>query len=206
MKRTVMDRRALLRIGALLPGAAALMASPAAAAPDATCEPTRRDNKGPFYLSGAPRRASIAGPKEPGERLRIRGTVMAADCRTPLAGALVDVWQADASGEYHGRGENFRLRGQILSDARGEYEFDTIKPGSYDLGGDLRPAHIHFTVSSPEYEPVTTQLYFAGDPQLGEKDPCGRGCDSNDPGRIIRPSREGDSLPTGRFDIILKKA
>lgn len=201
-----LDRRTLLRLGAIIPGAAALLAAPASAAPDAPCEPTRRDNKGPFYIDGAPRRAVIAAREEPGERLRIEGRVLAADCKTPLAGALVDVWQADASGEYHGRGADFRLRGQILTSARGEYEFETIKPGRYEMGGDLRPAHIHFTVSSPEYEPVTTQLYFAGDPKLGENDPCGRGCDSNDPRRIIRPAKDGAGPPAGRFDIILRPA
>ena len=200
-----LDRRTMLRLGAIIPGAAALMAAPATAAPDAACEPTRRDNKGPFYLSGAPRRAVIAAPGEPGERLRIEGRVFAADCKTPLAGALVDVWQADASGEYHGKGEEFRLRGQILSNTRGEYAFETVMPGRYHLGGDLRPAHIHFTVSSPEYEPITTQLYFAADPKLGENDPCGRACDSNDPRRIIRPAKEGSGPPSGRFDVILKK-
>lgn len=205
MGHRVMDRRALLRLGALLPGAAALMAAPAAASPEAGCLPTKGDNRGPFYISGAPRRTSLAGPGEPGERVRIRGRVLAADCRTPLPGALVDVWQADASGEYHGRGENFRLRGQMMTNARGEYEFDTIKPGQYDLGGGLRPAHVHFTVSSPEYQPVTTQLYFTGDPNLGESDPCGRGCDSDDPRRIIAPARGGSGPSTGRFDIILKK-
>ena len=113
-----LDRRTLLRLGAIIPGAAALMAAPAAATPDAACEPTRGDNKGPFYLSGAPRRTVIAGASEPGERLRVEGRVLAADCKTPLTGALVDVWQADASGEYHGKGEDFRLRGQILTNAR----------------------------------------------------------------------------------------
>jgi catechol 1,2-dioxygenase len=206
MNHTGIDRRSLLRLGALLPGAAALMAAPASAVPDGTCEPTRSDNKGPFYISGAPRRTSIAGPREPGERVRIRGTVLAADCRTPLAGALVDVWQADATGEYLGRGEQFRLRGQILTNARGEYEFETIKPGQYDIGDGMRPAHIHFTVSSPEYEPVTTQLYFAADPQFGEKDPCGSGCDSDDPKRIIQPKKDGRGPAVGRFDIILRPA
>jgi len=206
MERSAMDRRRLLRLGALLPGVAALMAAPAAVSPGEGCEPTRSDNDGPFYLPGAPRRSKIAGPEEPGERLQIRGTVMAGDCRTPLAGALLDVWQADASGRYHGRGEDFRLRGQLMTNARGEYEFETIRPGQYDMGGGRRPAHIHFTVSSPEYQPLTTQLYFAGDPNLGKDDPCGRGCDSDDPRRIIRPEREGSGPGTGRFDIILRRS
>jgi catechol 1,2-dioxygenase len=206
MNRAALDRRALLRLGAFIPGAAALMAAPSSATPAGVCEPTRPDQDGPFYLKGAPRRTSLAGPSEPGEKLRIRGTVLSADCRTPLAGALLDIWQADASGEYHGRDENFRLRGQVFTNSRGEYEFDTIKPGQYDLGRGRRPAHIHMTISSPEYEPLTTQLYFAGDPNLGRNDPCASGCDSNDPNRIIQPRKEGTGPALGRFDIILKPA
>jgi protocatechuate 3,4-dioxygenase beta subunit len=35
-----------------------------------------------------------------GQRLVVEGTVYAADCRTPLAGASVAVWQTTAAGEY----------------------------------------------------------------------------------------------------------
>ncbi len=150
------DRRSMFIRALALPAALLLPARRASGA--ATCEPTESDFQGPMYTPGAPRRSVLAGSREPGERLRIRGTVFGPDCRTPVPRALLDVWQADAEGRYHDERESYRLRGQLLTDARGQYQIDTIRPGGY--GG--RPAHIHFTVSAPGHEPLTTQLYFRG--------------------------------------------
>jgi len=192
------DRRSILLRALTLPAALFVSARPATAAGRDSCDPMESDFQGPMYTPGAPRRSVLAGPKEAGERLRIRGTVFGPDCRTPLRRALLDVWQADAAGHYHDEREDYRLRGQILTDDRGQYQIDTIRPGGY--GG--RPAHIHFTVTAPGHEPLTTQLYFRGDPVL-DHDSCGPACNTNDPHRIIVLSR----LPAGSagtFDVVLK--
>jgi catechol 1,2-dioxygenase len=115
-----------------------------------------------------------------------------------VARALLDVWQADAAGRYHDEREAYRLRGQILTDGRGQYQIDTIRPGGY--GG--RPAHIHFTVGAPGHEPLTTQLYFRGDPVL-DHDACGPACNSDDPHRIIELARQPAGFG-GTFDVVLK--
>ena len=180
--RHPVNRRSLLRWTLAMPGALVGFASASrpveAAGP---CRPTEPDVEGPFHIPGA----VIARAAERGDRLRIHGVVFGPDCRTALPGALLDVWQADADGRYHDEGENYRLRGQILTGSRGEYELETIRPGSYDMGGGLRPAHIHFVISHPAHEAVTTQLYFRGDPNLGPHDACGGDCRSGDPHRII---------------------
>lgn len=192
------DRRSLLGSLLLLPAALLLSARRTSAAETKACLPTESDILGPMYEPGAPRRSTIAGPDEPGERLRIRGTVFGPDCRTPLPKTLLDVWQADAKGNYHDAGEQYRLRGQILTDARGRYEIDTVRPGGY--GG--RPSHIHLTVSAPGHASLTTQIYFRGDPAL-DHDSCGRGCNSDDPHRIIPLGRRAAGLG-GTFDVVLK--
>ena len=194
------DRRSLLGHLLLVPAALILTARRTSAAQKDPCVPTEADFLGPMYEPGAPRRSAIAGKDEPGERLRIRGTVFGPDCRTPLPKTLLDVWQADAKGNYHDAGEQYRLRGQILTDARGRYELDTVRPGGY--GG--RPAHIHLTVSAPGHASLTTQIYFRGDPQL-DHDSCGRGCNSDDPHRIIALGRQAGGL-AGTFDVVLKAA
>lgn len=190
------SRRSILTRVLALPAALALTArrSPA----EEVCAPTESDFKGPMYLAGAPRRAMLAGPKEPGERLTIHGTIFGPDCRTPLPRTLLDVWQADAKGEYHWQDEDWRLRGQILTSDRGKFSFETIKPAGY--GG--RPAHIHFTISAPGHEPLTTQLYFKGDPRL-DHDVCGAACNSDDPHRIIELAKGARGLG-GRFDVVLR--
>ena len=190
------SRRSILTKVLALPAAITLGAREARAAN--ACTATEADFKGPMYLAGAPRRTALAGPKEPGERLTIRGTVFGPDCRTRLSRTLLDVWQADANGEYHWKDEDFRLRGQILTNERGEYELATIKPGGY--GG--RPAHIHVTISAPDHRPLTTQIYFQGDPKLSH-DECGGACNSDDPHRIIALAKTGGVL-AGTFDVVLE--
>jgi catechol 1,2-dioxygenase len=196
-----LDRRSILLWAAGIPAAIAFAARRAFAS---ECAATQQDFLGPMYVPGAPRRSVLAPPNEPGERVRIRGTVFGPDCKTPLSKALVDVWHADAKGNYHGANESYRLRGQILTNERGEYEFDSVKPGNYgDLSG-MRPAHFHMTISSPGHEPLTTQLYFKGDPYLGH-DMCGPDCHSDDPHRIIELARQPKGL-LGTFDVVLKAA
>ena len=199
MEKPDLNRRSLLARALALP-AAFLAAREAAAAPRDACLPTESDFKGPMYVPGAPRRSVLAGPKEPGERLRIRGTVFGPDCRTPVPRALLDVWHADAHGEYHWQDEAWRLRGQILTNDRGAFEIETIRPAPY--GG--RPAHVHFTISAPEHQPVTTQLYFKGDPKL-DHDTCGSACNTDDPHRIVEPAKMAGEL-VATFDVVLKSA
>ena len=70
----------------------------------------------------------------------LSGTVYGPDCRTPLPGALLDVWQADHAGHYDIKEPAnltdrtpFRLRGRLLTDAQGRYEIETIVPGRYPI-------------------------------------------------------------------------
>ncbi len=201
MTQSSFNRRSILRS---LPAAlGALFGARALASSRDSCAPTTSDIQGPFYVGGAPRRALLAGPGEKGERLHIHGTVFASDCSTPLSGALLDIWHADAGGNYHDAKEQYRLRGQILTDSRGRYEFETIRPGNYQLDGGWRPAHIHFTVSSPGHDPLTTQLYFRGDKYLPPHDACGEECHADDPHRVIALVADR-SRHAGQFDIILK--
>ena len=171
-----------------------------------SCQTTGSDIEGPFFEEGAPERTTLADDDEPGERLVIEGTVYGPDCTTSVDGALLDVWQADVDGEYHGGDDdNYRLRGQIMTDANGAYRFETIKPGNYPMaGGTMRPAHIHFTITKPGYTPLTTQLYFEDDPHLAPDDPCGH-CGSDDPTLIIdlHDADEDGVDYRGTFDIVL---
>lgn len=168
------------------------------------CLPTGSDIEGPFYEPGAPQRIQLASADEPGERILIEGTVFEPDCQTPIEGALIDVWQADAEGNYHS-GANYRLRAQIVTDASGNYRIETIRPGHYLNAGAFRPAHIHFTITRPGFAPLTTQLYFAGDPYLAPNDSCGV-CASDDPILIMDLSDGPEGFEKqGRFDIIMRR-
>ena len=128
-----------------------------------------------------PHLANIAGDTS-GEPVLVSGRVLAPDGQ-PLAGALLDVWQASAEGLYDVQDSNqpdMNLRGKFRTDAQGQYAFRTIKPAFYSIPADgpvgkmlkatgrhtYRPAHIHFIVSAVGYESVTTELFAEGDPYL----------------------------------------
>ena len=142
-------------------------------------------------------RMVIAAPDEAGERLLVEGSLLdAADCARPLAGYLIDVWQADVDGNYHAAGASgHRLRGRIATGADGRFALETIKPGFYETGAWPRPAHLLLRVYAPDGgDRLVTQIYFAGDAFLGAADSCGPPtCFSNDPDRImtLEPARVG---------------
>lgn len=133
---------------------------------------------GPFYREKAPYRAKVTPPLEPGTVLLVRGKVWALDTRKPLAGALLDVWQANATGRYDNDDPRnppkegvFLNRARLVAGEEGAYEFETIHPGRYRIGRDVwRPSHIHYLVRHPGYRTLVTQLYFRGDPMNGRDD------------------------------------
>jgi protocatechuate 3,4-dioxygenase beta subunit len=149
-------RRRVLALGA------ALFAFPRASLAQ-QCRVTPRDQLGPFYKPGAPAAADLCANGSGGkERLIVTGRVLGApDCK-PLARALVEVWQADARGDYSQVGAKpddpgCLLRASLVTDAEGRYAYTTMLPGEYPG----RPRHIHYRVSHKGYATLVTQLYFA---------------------------------------------
>ena len=115
----------------------------------------------------------------PGDPIEISGHVYrGSGDSTPLAGAKVDIWQADSSGSYHPNSngnasdyssDELALRGYVLTDSDGYYEFTSIYPGQYP--GRCR--HIHIRASASGYGEIVTQLIvpaLAGDTETPETD------------------------------------
>lgn len=91
----------------------------------------------------------------------------------PIAGAVVDIWQANAAGRYAHELEknpapldpNFQGWAIIAADEKGRYRFKTIEPGAYPARESwMRPPHIHFKVSRRGFHELTTQMYFPNHP------------------------------------------
>ena len=116
--------------------------------------------QGPFYIPNEKVRRNIR-EGQPGVPLALRiGVVDAASC-TPIAGAAVDIWHADAAGAYSGFGSNGTsgrtfLRGIQKTDAAGIARFDTVYPGWYQG----RTVHIHVMVHVGGNVVHTGQLFF----------------------------------------------
>lgn len=186
-----MDRRRFL--GALGLGSLALAASSRSVLALAQCRRTEPNIEGPFHRPGAPFRSQLAEAWPRG--LILSGVVTDTRCR-PLAGAVLDIWQADEHGEYDLDGDRFR--GQLRTDARGGYQLRTVHPGAYQNGGTYRPSHIHVKVHADGRPPLTTQLYFPNDPHA-DRDPWFRSSlviAMQPHGCTPRPSQ-------GRFDFVV---
>ena len=152
-----------------------------AVANDATVSSTTAI-EGPYYVPGAPMLeppyVMPQRPDEPGEPLVFSGSVKNPQGQ-PIDGALLDVWQADATvpGTYSNIDPGppeFNLRGKLHTDEQGRFELRTVRPAPYHIPdhgptGRLlnalgrhswRPAHLHVKLSADGYQTLTTQLYF----------------------------------------------
>jgi protocatechuate 3,4-dioxygenase beta subunit len=147
----------------------------------------------------------VAAKDEPGERLVVSGTVYAADGKTPLAGVSVYVYHTDIKGYYSGEttnNSNPRLHGTMLTDARGRYEFETIKPGPYPAA--RVPAHIHYVVKASGYKEKIFEIVFEGDTLINEQ--IREDARSEDSIFSIRPlEKQKDGLLKCVQDIVLRK-
>ncbi|KAM4063023.1 dioxygenase [Hirsutella rhossiliensis] len=151
-------------------------------------DPTSSSILGPFWSPHAPWRpngSSIVQDPAPGARVcRMHGTVTDAVAGKPVAGAVVDIWQASVNGKYDfqdpERQTPNNLRGKFRTDADGRYRLYCYRPTAYSLPTDgpsyellrlmdrhpMRPAHIHMMVTHPDFKGCTTQLYPRDDPWL----------------------------------------
>lgn len=114
--------------------------------------------------------AVLISKEEPGEPMVVTGTVYAADGKTPAPGVEVYVYHTDAEGYYrkgNNNSSNPRLKGTMISDAEGKFEYRTIRPAPYPGGGN--PAHVHYVISRKGFEKQYEELQFEGDPILGRK-------------------------------------
>jgi protocatechuate 3,4-dioxygenase beta subunit len=149
--------------------------------------PTSSSILGPFWSARAPFRENgdtiILSPHE-GHPCFMHGTVTDLVTKKPIAGAVFDIWQASSNGKYDFQDpdnqEDNNLRGKFRTTQEGKYSLYCLKPTPYSIPTDgpagkllilldrhpMRPAHIHLTISHPDYKSVTTQIYPKDDPYL----------------------------------------
>jgi protocatechuate 3,4-dioxygenase beta subunit len=120
--------------------------------------------------ASVPWKTTIVSESEPGESLKVSGTIYAPDGKTPLEGITLFVYQTDATGRYSttgGDNRNTRIHGVMRTNSDGHYEFRTIKPAPYPASRIA--AHIHAYVSGPGYpEYWIDEYHFADDPFVTE--------------------------------------
>lgn len=217
-----MNRRTMLQLG-MVGGVGALGGTLLGATPsDPDCA-TPAQVEGPFFPTRPPLDTDVDLTRIQGRTDRAEGVVIGIsgqvldDDLRPVAGALVDIWQANHHGRYaHEADPNpapldpaFQGSGQVRTDAEGRYRFTTILPGAYPAEeGWMRPPHVHFKVARRGFHELITQMYFAGEAL-------------NDADRLLQAVPEGereklivllvDGAPhdvpakTGVFNIVLQR-
>ncbi|MCS3877866.1 protocatechuate 3,4-dioxygenase subunit beta [Gordonia amarae] len=155
-----------------------------------------------------------------GQRIIVHGQVRDSNNK-PVPDTLIEVWQANAAGRYRHRNDSwpapldphFNGVARTLTDAQGNYEFTTIKPGAYPWGNHhnaWRPAHIHFSLFGRAYtERLVTQMYFPDDPFFFQ-DPIYNAVPEAARERMIATFDYDATRPDWalgfRFDIVLRGA
>jgi hydroxyquinol 1,2-dioxygenase len=186
---------------------------------------------GPFFLDDAPlveRGGDIAGGPS-GQPCWVEGTVRDTN-GDPVAGARIDVWEADQDGFYDVQYDDRRTsaRGHLFTVSDGSYEFWAITPTPYPIPHDgpvgrmltatgrspMRASHLHFKVSAPGHRTLITHIFVRGDDLLssdsvfGVKDSLVKEFAVQPAGTPGPDGRDlgGQTWSRTRFDIVLAPA
>ena len=133
----------------------------------------------------------------------------------PVAGARVEIWQADDAGFYDVQnGDEPNGRGHLFTDEEGRFSFWSVKPEAYPIPADgpvgelleaggrgpMRPAHIHFMVTAEGYQRLITHVFVEGDEYLDSDAVFGVRS------ALIAPFvRDGDHW-TASYDLVLARS
>jgi len=140
---------------------------------------------GPFHVADAPdlpMGANICLDAK-GEPMRVHGRILDTE-GNPIAGARIDVWQANDEGFYDvqqkGIQPDFNLRGVFRTGPDGRYHFRGVKPKFYPIPDDgpvgkllsalgrhpFRPAHLHYIIEADGFDRLVTHIFDPDDPYI----------------------------------------
>jgi hydroxyquinol 1,2-dioxygenase len=183
---------------------------------------------GPFHIEGSPELGYGEDMSQgvPGTPLYLSGTVVDLDGK-PVPGGVLDVWQADTEGAYESQVpdvDEARLRAKYTTREDGSYCVRTIAPKGYTIPmdgpvGDLigrtaishfRPAHVHFLINVPGYEPLITHLFQEGaeyldsDVVFGTKAELVVPFEAREPGPTPDGGTSAEPWLEARYDFVLQ--
>lgn len=169
---------------------------------------------GPFFRVGLwqPGWADLMRHGATGDVIRIDGGVSDGD-GNPVPDALIELWQADANGEYAhpddpraGTGDRlFRGFGRCGTDAEGRFAFRTIVPGRVPADdGTLLAPHVNVTVFARGLlKRLVTRMYFSDRAAENDADPVLASVPQARRSTLI--ARRGQAgIPVYTFDIRLQ--
>ncbi len=185
---------------------------------------------GPFFVEGSPEvpQGGDISSGAAGEPCWVEGTVTRLDGQ-PVAGARLEVWEADADGFYDVQYDDGRVaaRAHLFTDGEGRFSFWAITPTPYPIPHDgpvgqllaavgrspMRASHLHFMVTAPECRTLVTHIFVEGDELLrsdavfGVKPSLVKPFDRQPPGTPTPDGRPLDGpWSRTRFDVVLAPA
>ncbi len=173
---------------------------------------TTSQTVGPFFQIGLEplQRLDLAGTEIPGERVTVEGRVVDG-AGNGVPDACLEIWQADASGQYSEAGKQvedgsaFRGFGRIPTDDEGRFRFTSIKPGTIaGSDGSKQAPHLAFSIFMRGLmKRLVTRMYFPNDPE-NLNDPILRLVDSAR--RQTMVAREATTPGSLRWDVVLQGA
>jgi hydroxyquinol 1,2-dioxygenase len=183
---------------------------------------------GPFHIAGSPSMPYGGDMSDgvPGRPLFIAGRVTSVDGE-PVAGAVLDVWQADEEGLYESQiaeVDEARLRATFSTREDGSYCVRTIAPKGYSIPMDgpvgalierteishFRPAHVHFLIDVEGYERLITHLfqqgaeYLENDVVFGTKEGLVVAFEEHEPGPTPDGGESSEPFLVARYDFVLQ--
>jgi hydroxyquinol 1,2-dioxygenase len=174
------------------------------------------------------RMSDIAGAAS-GEPCWVEGTVCDTEGK-PVAGARIDVWEADADGFYDVQYDDHRTGGRahLFSAEDGTYQFWAVTPTPYPIPDDgpvgrmlsatgrspMRASHLHFMVRAAGMRTLVTHIFVRGDELLatdsvfGVRDSLVKDFAVQPAGTPTPDERDlsGRTWSRTRFDIVLAPA
>lgn len=154
----------------------------------------------------------LTGPDTAGERIRIEGRVTDGD-GSPVADALVEIWQANGSGRYNHPADtrplplerSFTGFGRAGTDDDGCYWFETIKPGAVPFDREREQApHISVAVfARGVLNHFFTRIYLEGEP-ANDSDPVLNLVPASRRSTLIATRAGSGDTPLYLFDIVLQ--
>src|SRR3954453_23880566 len=184
---------------------------------------------GPFFVEGAPHFANgdDLARGAPGEPCFMEGRVLDTN-GAPIAGARVDVWQADEDGFYDVQYADLdepRGRGYLITGDDGSFNFWSVKPEAYPIPADgpvgelleagargpMRPAHVHFKVTAEGFQTLITHVFVEGDEYLdsdavfGVRSHLIGPFEHHEPGTAPDGKTMDEPFWTMRYDLVLAR-
>lgn len=145
--------------------------------------------------------AKLVSEADQGERIVVNGTVFKPDGRTPAPNSLIYLYHTDIYGIYgrEGQHRHGKYRAWMLTDSRGRYRFESIKPASYP--NSTIASHIHMTVTTEKLkEDWIDSILFDGDRFITPRERTGQKGGFE---HVLKFAKNGDGVLSAVRDIKL---